>query len=467
MAAGDIREFPGYGQIAFQQLELRKNLEIANSTIKITSTKTIIVHVLNFKNNSMQTTLVTPTDKLGIKYLIPPVPTIEGTTHPTDMVTMAVTERQPFRLVIVNAGEANTVTIQGADTKDVTLEPHQIAQIYLTADGTEQTVTAVNPIAVLFGHPCAIRHNCTCGLLYTTLPPAKAEKQKFYIPPILAKDAEDKTFILVSEAGSTETEPFSTKTHFVEAAGTAILYRPGLLLSLIPETDFGACFVVNMIAEAKNSAVIVVHKDLTDMVHLGSLPLPRRDWEPVEGTDYVSTSVDLMRDKNVFWHSSSKMAVYHVGSKEGALFGNPAPVISKSPDFRGCAMTPEAIKIGEVADGWRESLEYCKGHDMQLVSLPQAQLQIQVANKIMQMKNDTLKEVWIGMRRSSYTGEWYWLNKKPVNDTNWAEDEPGTVHDGQCAIMSLDRTKNFGWSDDDCCKDAHPVCYRSPILFPV
>lgn len=130
-------------------------------------------------------------------------------------------------------------------------------------------------------------------------------------------------------------------------------------------------------------------------------------------------------------------------------------------------MSPEVVKIGEVAAGWQESLKYCRDKNLELVSFPEAQLQRQIYDKIIQAKNDSLQEVWIGMRRSSQNGEWYWLNRDPVNDTNWAKGEPGMVHDGQCAIMSVEKSKGFGWSDEDCCKAAHPVCYSKPVLLPM
>ncbi|XP_041799330.1 C-type lectin lectoxin-Phi1-like [Chelmon rostratus] len=158
------------------------------------------------------------------------------------------------------------------------------------------------------------------------------------------------------------------------------------------------------------------------------------------------------------------MAVYFVGNKGNAWFGNPAAVISKTPDFRGCILLPEVVKIGEVAGGWRESLKYCKDNDLELVSFPGARLQRHIYQKITQAKNDSLQDVWIGMRRSSQTGDWYWLNRDPVNDTDWAEGEPGAVQDGQCVIMSVKNGEDFGWSDEDCCKDAHPVCYSSPTF---
>uniref|UniRef100_A0A8D3B827 C-type lectin domain-containing protein n=1 Tax=Scophthalmus maximus TaxID=52904 RepID=A0A8D3B827_SCOMX len=91
-------------------------------------------------------------------------------------------------------------------------------------------------------------------------------------------------------------------------------------------------------------------------------------------------------------------------------------------------------------------------NDLQLVSFSRTVNVMQIHKELVQVKNDSMREAWIGMRRSSQTGEWYWLNNDPVTDTNWEEGEPGTEDDGQCAIMSLESGKDFGWRDEDCCK---------------
>ncbi|XP_060890476.1 uncharacterized protein LOC132970632 [Labrus mixtus] len=442
------------------KVELNKS-EISQNTLKITSDKRVSVHTISLKNTSMQTALIIPEDKLGTKYFIPPIPTIQGTT---DQVNETVTERQPFKIIIINAGRANKVTVGGKTSKTMDLQPYEVGQMYIK-DDSYRTVSAKNPMAVAFGHTCAIRHNCTCGLLYTMLPPAKEEKLKFYIPPALAEGAQAETFVLLANGESTKVEKYDPDKPMVEYAGSAILYRPGLLLSLIPEPDFAACFVINTVAEAQNFATIVVNKDHTDGVRIGTSPLTDPAWTPL-GTNYVSVKVPLLTSKNVIWHASSKMAVYFGESKDGTPFGNPAPVISKFPDFRGCTVTPEVVHIGP-ADGWRESLQYCKDQQLELISFPDAaDHQKQIYEKINQIRDDSLKRVWIGMRRSSLTGEWYWLNKQSVSDTNWANGEPGLAQDGQCAIMRADGSKDFGWSDEECCSDARPVCLGPPTLFP-
>lgn len=323
--AGDTREFePG------PILELPRSEE-SDKMLQITSNKKITVHVINLKKHSLQTALATSSEKLGRKYLIPPVPLINGTTQPADHVTTNITERGPFRLIIVNTEQLNMVTLTGAESKDIPLQPHHVAQIWLKEEEAWRVVSATQPVAVLFGHTCAIRHNCTCGQLYTVLPPDHEEEQKFYIPPFLAEGAEDQTFVLITEKESAHMRLFNSSTPLLETAGTAILYRPGLLLALIPDTDFFACSVINSIPDAMNLAVIVVHKDQTVGLHLGTDPLNGSEWQPLGRTDYVSTQVVLTSEKTVIWHSSSKMAVYFMGTKNGMMFGNPAPIISRTP----------------------------------------------------------------------------------------------------------------------------------------
>ncbi|CAJ1061222.1 uncharacterized protein LOC117808869 [Xyrichtys novacula] len=443
-------------------LELKRS-EISNIALMVKSTQRIAVHMVSAKNTSVQSALVRPNDKLGTKYYVPPVPPIKRTTN---SVSANVTERQPFRLIILNTDQKNEVTVEAQTAQTVFLNPHEVAQIFIT-DNTYRTVTANHPITVIFGHTCAIRHNCTCGLLYTMVPPANDDMLKFYIPTVFAEGAETETSVLLSSRGSSKIQTFNPNSLLVEIAGTAILFRPGLLLSLIPETDFAACYVINTLTDVNNLAVILVHKDHTGGVHIGNSPLVNPEWKSLPGTDYVSSKVKLSSNKYVIWHSFAKMAVYFQGGKEDYLIGNPAPVLGTSPDFRGCAVSPESVKIGDVANSWQESVQYCKNQGMELVSFLDANHQSQIYDKIEQAKEASLLEVWIGMRSSSRNLSWYWLNKHPVNETDLAGHKLGDPEEGQCVIMSTEREKDFSWSNRECCEKACPVCYRPPTFFPI
>lgn len=316
------------------RMELER-LEITNKSLQITSTKTITVHVVNLKGHSVQTALVIPSDILSSEYLIPPVPPINGTTRLTGQVIKQVAERSPFKLIIINAHQHNVVNITGAISKELTLQPYQVAQVWLQEEERMRVVRAQQPVAVLFGHVCTMWYNCTCGQLYSVIPPATDGEKTFYVPPFLTQNADNQTSVLLSQSDAPQVRPLSPITAVLKTAGTAILYRPGLLLPLIPESDFAACFLINSVPDSKNFAVIVVHEDEAAEVHVGSDPVNGSQWQQLHGTRYLSTQVPLASDKNVIWHSFSKMAVYLLGDKDGTAFGNPAAVISTTPGRSG------------------------------------------------------------------------------------------------------------------------------------
>lgn len=322
-------------------LELRKNLSfetfrVSDETISVSSNNTIVVEAISIKKNSVQTALVIPTNKLGKKYFIPPIPEIQGTT---DAPVLNVTEKGPFRLIIVNSDEQNTVTLNWTTEKRFTLQPKQVAQTWITSDQVKSeaamAVEAEKPIAVHFSHPCAMQTNCTCGLLTAMLPPARNQTVKFPIPSILAENAR----VLLSDERSRQSVLFDPASAVAYSSGTVILYRPGLLLTLIPETEFASCFALPFITTKTNFAVIVVLKNSTNGIHIGNNPLNPQEWQDLKGTDYVSTNYSLTSADIVIWHNSSNMAVYLMGYDGPAWFGNPAPVISTSPGMEQLVQT--------------------------------------------------------------------------------------------------------------------------------
>ncbi|XP_041843493.1 IgGFc-binding protein [Melanotaenia boesemani] len=449
-------------------LELRKlnvsdpGTSLSNRTVQITSNKNIVVQAFSVRNKSMQTALVIPADKLGMKYFIPPISKVPKATINVSVAGMSINERGPFRLIIVNTNQSNTVTVQGKASKQVSLPPNYLAQIPLEDEDGLQVVEAENPVAVLVAHPCAFRPLCSCGLLYAILQPARNQAVKFPIPPALAADAE--VFVLLSESGSSSAEAFNPDAAVVETSGTAVLYRPDLVLPLIPETDFASCYVVTNISQQQNFILIVVHNDDKDGIHVGNSPLQTLNpvWQKLNGTNYTSARLTFSSRNTVVWHESSTVGVYYVGNVSGTMFGHPAPIISSTPDYRGCILSPEVLNIPTNASSWQKSIKTCGDNSLKLVSLSGETQQKQVCNKLSQVNGSKPQEVWIGMRRSSATGEWYWLDNPSVRYTNWDEGQPGSVDGGQCAVMSL--KSNCSWRDEECCTAVRPLCYREPEL---
>lgn len=301
-----------------------------SKTLTVTSTKRVTIQVIAQRVSSMQTMVVTASNQLSTRYLVPPVPPIEGTSLPEPNVTTDIAERGPFRLLLLNAGQANKVNVTGRKEEQLDLEPLQVVQLWISPEEPWRSVEASAPLAVLFGHACAIRHGCTCGQLMASLPPATDDQLKTFMVPVLPDMVQNQTFILVTRRDSSQVLAYSPDRPVLSTSGSALLYHQGLLLPLVPQLNFSACSVVSNVTDQHNFAVIVIQQSQKDQVHLGSSTLNTK-WESLPGTEYVSATVPLEQDKNFIWHPSSTMAVYSLGKKNGVVFGSPAPVISTSP----------------------------------------------------------------------------------------------------------------------------------------
>lgn len=107
-------------------------------------------------------------------------------------------------------------------------------------------------------------------------------------------------------------------------------------------------------------------------------------------------------------------------------------------------------------------MAFCRGRDLELISFSSLQQQRQIYQQLRQTSGDQL---WIGLRRSSRTGRWYWLDQAPVSHTDWRGAEPGNTQDGQCAMMRRGGGGDFDWSGENCCSAGRPLCYSSGIYF--
>ncbi|CAL8248930.1 unnamed protein product [Lota lota] len=439
--------------------ELRRQ-PTSNQTIKIKSNLPIIIQTITSKDQSIQTSLLKANDKLGKLYTIPPTPSAT-TDLPADQSD--VPERSPFTVIVINTGAVNKVQWKGDGDRTASLAPFQLAQFWMSRANVKYEVEASAPVSVLFGHPCFVIFNCTCGMMVTPLDPVSATQLNYFIPPDFMSGSTTPAFLLV--AGNPSPLSYDPTQPAVLSFGSVVFHTPGLLISILPEEEFGTCFQIlhNLdVVPIQRKAVVVVHKDHTALVHHGLNPLINPVWKPILTTNYVSTSVGLKPLKNIFWHPDSKMAVYELGINKTTLFGNPAAIISKSTSLKGCVLHPEVVHTGVEEMGWVESIKFCRRLGMELATTDGDVLRL-LAPELHAM-NSTLTQVWIGYRRSSLTDDWYRLDKAPVVNPHWGKGEPGGPEEGQCAMMSLDPDKDFGWNDESCCTPAVPLCYNPPKL---
>uniref|UniRef100_A0A3B3SX81 C-type lectin domain-containing protein n=1 Tax=Paramormyrops kingsleyae TaxID=1676925 RepID=A0A3B3SX81_9TELE len=110
-----------------------------------------------------------------------------------------------------------------------------------------------------------------------------------------------------------------------------------------------------------------------------------------------------------------------------------------------------------VRDGqnWTSALQQCQALGGALGSITNADVELQLTSLL---KDSGLDGVWIGLRKSVFTGQWYWLSKAPLGTTYWANHEPKNNTQAWCAVASLE-DDNIRWNSEICCS-SHPfVCY--------
>ena len=121
--------------------------------------------------------------------------------------------------------------------------------------------------------------------------------------------------------------------------------------------------------------------------------------------------------------------------------------------------------VGEEEVGWPEALTYCYKRGMVQISFSTNDFLQHVTEEVEKQKavGNMKKEVWIGLRRSSLTGGWYWYNQAALDVTRWVANEPGHLPEGQCSVIKLD---DYIWSDQSCCIPLPALCFIKSFYFP-
>lgn len=116
---------------------------------------------------------------------------------------------------------------------------------------------------------------------------------------------------------------------------------------------------------------------------------------------------------------------------------------------------------------WAEAISYCEQNNSKLVSINNEEILQELSKDLSNPNNE--KEVWVGLRRRLFNGEWYWLNKQSIDITKWASGQPGSSQEKFCASMSLSSNDkdNLLWETKSCCESLKPVCYKTDTYFPI
>lgn len=320
-------------------------------SVRVTSDKNITVVSLSQRASSIQTNVVQPTINLGTDYMIPLLD-YPGYLESFDLPRLVSTTMRysSFKLLIINAVDSqNTITVVNQTSTDVqeetfSIDSYQLVQ--LETNGSVLRVRSSKEVAVILTHPCVETADCNCNMVMNQILPTKFQGRSFIVPSIF-NVAETQLLVLSEnssslfhdgsqiEANSSDLLPFSNleTSQLVNASDRVSLrlVSPGLIVELIPDTMFFACYLLQFYSQ-NGRAVVIAETDSKDDVRTHKGLLSASEWTAIAGTKYSSTEVTIADRSATIWHPTSKIAVYMLEYMSGeVVFGGPAIPINKKP----------------------------------------------------------------------------------------------------------------------------------------
>ncbi|XP_050987829.1 uncharacterized protein LOC127178772 [Labeo rohita] len=451
-------------------------------SIRITSDKNITVVSLSRRAGSTQSYVVQPTVNLGTNYLIPLLdyPRYLESFNLSRIVSTTM-RYSSIKLLVINAADSqNSVTIvkqTSAGVQEETFDIDSYELYQLQTNGSILRVKSSKEVAVILTHPCLETGGCNCNMVVNQILPTKFQGQSFIVPSNF--NVSETKLLMLSENtsslfhnGNTLQATPSTLLPFPDLQKSQLinateqvslrLISPGLIVELIPETMFFACYLLQF-DKPNGMALVIAETDSKDDVRTHAGLLSASNWTAVAGTNYSSVVVTIPSFIATIWHPTSRIGVYMLEQMPAkVMFGGPAVPISQKPDLHGCVVVPGAFRIGHDPLTWAKSHEYCINKGCQFACPVTKSVHNDMADNLTKEDGDG----WIGLRRSLLTTDWYWQEDDDlstfVNYVHWDDGHPLDPVKGLCTSVSLDPNKDFKWQSARCCDKKKPVCYKRP-----
>lgn len=322
--------------------------------VRVNSTKLIVVLWISQRGDSVQSHFVQPVKNLGKLYSIPFNNYNQMMASSSSMADLLATDSwrySSFRLIIINAENImNAISIQTVGTNaqrafNFTLRPYELFQFQ--TNGSEIKVYSSNTVAVLLTHPCVEATGCDCNMVVNHVLPQNLWGQTFVVPSLknlnstwLQVTSTMKVMhrgqnikILASDSSDLISFPYlESESQFISASNNVSirLISPGLILELMPETMFAACYLLQ-INSTEGEAFIIAETASRGDVHIDGDLISSTDWKTITSSNYSSVSVPIS-GTHVIWHPTSRIGVYMFERMESGIpYGGPAVILNEDP----------------------------------------------------------------------------------------------------------------------------------------
>ncbi|XP_044847393.1 IgGFc-binding protein-like [Mauremys mutica] len=324
-----------------------------DSTILIQADKDISVLSVNSKPNSIATTVVYPTEKLGTVYYI---------------VTPPGKYTDQYKEFAVVAGQAPTtvdIYLKGAvlfkqenyaagRKLTVTLAPYQALQLQSSADLSGTKIESREHVAVLTGHSCAAQ-NTPCDHAFEQLLPVSSWGSTYIVPPLSFQDKFDITYIVASQntridyqSGPTQASRNILAGQVVEfevrvshplyisaSAGIQVLlfftgakngistYDP-FLINIPPVTNYCHSYHIDGVKDFESHVLIVVKSSESSRITSDQRAIGNVLWRQIPGTEYSwgEYSFGIGISAHSIEHPSSPFGLLSFGGNDYGGYGS-------------------------------------------------------------------------------------------------------------------------------------------------
>lgn len=137
-------------------------------------------------------------------------------------------------------------------------------------------------------------------------------------------------------------------------------------------------------------------------------------------------------------------------------------------DPLGCALLPSSFKIVSTHQTWPESHQNCLVVSDELFTPSNEAAHVEMVNFL--NGKDVKESLWIGLRRSLLTLDWYRQMGETEHKlvyTQWGRGEPRDAVEGMCVSLFPNSSMGFQWENLQCCSLLKSLCYTRAVYFPL
>ncbi|KAK0155591.1 IgGFc-binding protein [Merluccius polli] len=329
-----------------------------DSAVHISSTHDISVVAFNHRSHTGDGTVVTPTDQLGVNYIV--FTPAGGSLHKLLAVVNGNSHNQVTFLPAANIKVKGAGHWKRGKGVSIALKPYETYLVRSKNTLTGTQIHSQQPVAVFSGHRCLALYK-KCDHLYKQMPPLSQLGKEYMVPTTTSVHAKSTAFIIASEdntevtlyrgkgtqkstlkkAGQVMREDVRPKLPLIVKGNKKLMViflsdnRPHdpIMMTLLPSNKLASSWSLDTVAQLSSTAVIFSEREGSSSVKVcigSSCISPKWNDFHSEGT-WVWTNMALGKgQKHVKVEGDSGMVVYVYGGQHRYGYAT-AGVCSEAP----------------------------------------------------------------------------------------------------------------------------------------